>query len=129
MRLKPNKFNSDKPTGHIVNSEGVRDDKTWGKRAAWCDYSGPVDGKTVGIAIFDNPANPRYPTWWHVRDYGLFAANPWGLSVFTNDKTQSGAMTVDAGKSVRYRYRVIIHAGNAKDADIAGLWAKYSGGK
>ncbi|HWH67976.1 MAG TPA: PmoA family protein, partial [Candidatus Sulfotelmatobacter sp.] len=64
--------------GHIVNSAGVRDDQTWGKRADWCDYYGPVEGQTVGIAIFDHPQNPRHPTWWHVRDYGLFAANPFG---------------------------------------------------
>ena len=62
--------------GHIVNSAGVRDGQTWGKRAEWCDYYGPVEGRTVGIAIFDHPKNPRHPTWWHVRDYGLFAANP-----------------------------------------------------
>ena len=68
--------------GHIVNSAGVRDGQTWGKRAEWCDYYGPVEGKTVGIAIFDHPQNPRHPTWWHVRDYGLFAANPFGQHDF-----------------------------------------------
>ena len=47
--------------GHIVNSAGERDDKTWGKRADWCDYYGPVNGKTVGIAIFDDPAQPASP--------------------------------------------------------------------
>src|SRR5258706_156910 len=61
--------------GHIVNSGGVRDDEAWGKRAEWCDYFGPVDGQTVRVAIFDHPDNPRHPNWWHVRDYGLFAAN------------------------------------------------------
>ena len=75
------------------------------------------------------PANPRHPVRWHARAYGLFAANPFGLSVFTNDKTQNGAMTVEPGKSLRYRYRVIIHEGDVKDADIAAQWTKYSGGK
>ena len=65
-------------TGHIVQSTGVRDGATWGKRAEWCDYYGPVEGQVVGIAIFDHPSNPAHPTWWHVRDYGLFAANPFG---------------------------------------------------
>ena len=78
--------------GQIVLSTGERDDGasaaaaknakrepiTWGKRAAWCDYFGPVDGKIVGIAILDHPSNPRHPTWWMVRDYGLFAANSFG---------------------------------------------------
>lgn len=62
LRLKPNKSNAGKSAGHIVNSEGVRDGATWGKRAAWCDYYGPVDGQTVGVAMFDHPQNPRHPT-------------------------------------------------------------------
>jgi hypothetical protein len=68
--------------GHIVNSEGVRDGDTWGKRADWCDYYGPVENRVVGVAMFDHPDNPRHPTWWHVRDYGLFAANPFGIHDF-----------------------------------------------
>ncbi len=63
---------------------------------------------------------------WHARAYGLFAANPFGLSVFTNDKSQDGSMTITPGQSVHYRYRVIIHPGTVKDADIAGLYAKYT---
>ena len=99
MRLKPNKENAGKPTGHIVNSEGVRDGATWGKRAAWCDYYGPVEGKTVGVAIFDHPQNPRYPTWWHVRDYGLFAANPFGQHDFEklDNKTAGTIKISDCG--------------------------------
>ncbi len=127
MRLKPNKENAGKPTGHIVNSEGVRDDATWGKRAKWCDYYGPVEGKTVGIAIFDNPANPRYPTWWHVRDYGLFAANPFGQHDFENlkDKKTAGNLVVPAGQSVTFRYRVYMHEGDEQQAGVAGRYAEY----
>jgi hypothetical protein len=109
MRLKPNKENAGKPTGHIVNADGVRDGATWGKRSTWVDYHGPVSGKTVGIAMFDHPSNPRHPTWWHVRDYGLFAANPFGKHDFENlkdDKT-AGNMVVPAGKRVTFRYRRI----------------------
>ena len=57
------------------------------------------NGEKVGIAILDHPANPRHPVRWHVRGYGLFAANPFGLSVFTNDKSQDGAMTVEPGQT------------------------------
>src|SRR3989449_8802505 len=99
MRLAPNKFNKGKPSGHIVNSEGVRDDATWGKRANWVDYYVPVRGKTVGVAIFDHPQNPRHPTWWHVRDYGLFGANPFGLHDFEKKPAGAGNFTVPAGKS------------------------------
>lgn len=126
MRLKPNKFNVGKPTGHIVNSEGLRDGKTWGKRAAWCDYHGPVGTNIVGIAIFDHPQNPRHPTWWHVRDYGLFAANPFGQHDFEelSDK-QAGDLKIPAGQSVTFRYRVVLHEGDEKQGRIAERYLGY----
>ncbi|NOS68981.1 MAG: PmoA family protein [Verrucomicrobia bacterium] len=126
MRLKPNKENVGKPTGHIVNSEGVKDDATWGKRAKWCDYYGPVEGKTVGIAIFDHPSNPRYPTWWHVRDYGLFAANPFGQHDFESlkDKT-AGNLVVASDKSITFRYGVYMHEGDDQQAGVAARYAEY----
>lgn len=106
MRLKHPKGSGDKPTGHIVLSTGVRDQDTWGKQAAWCDYYGPVGDKIVGVAIFDHPANPRHPTWWHVRDYGLFAANPFGKRHFEKLKDpKAGEFKVPAGQSVTWRYR------------------------
>lgn len=126
MRLKPNPANVGKPTGRIVNSEGVRDQDTWGKRAAWCDYYGPVDGRIVGLAIFDHPQNPRHPTWWHVRDYGLFAANPFGRHDFEKleDKT-AGNLVIPAGKSVTFRYRFYFHEGDEKQADVAKRYREY----
>lgn len=112
--------------GHIVESTGKRDEETWGKRADWCDYSGPVDGKTVGIAIFDNPQNPRHPTWWHVRDYGLFAANPFGQHDFEAlpGKT-AGDLKIAAGKSVIFRYRFYIHKGDEEQAKVAEKYQEY----
>jgi hypothetical protein len=112
--------------GHIVNSAGVRDDQTWGKRAEWCDYYGPVEGKTVGLAIFDHPQNPHHPTWWHVRDYGLFAANPFGQHDFEKlpDKT-TGNLAVPAGKSVTFRYRFYLHEGDERQAKVAERYKQY----
>jgi len=112
--------------GHILNSEGVRDKEAWGKRANWCDYWGPIEGKTVGIAILDNPANFRHPTYWHVRDYGLFAANPFGVRDFVGKQAPSGAHTVPKGGSITFRYRIFIHEADAQQADIAGLWNQYA---
>ena len=124
MRLKGPKG---KPgPGHIINSEGVKDEATWGKRADWCDYYGPVDGKTVGIAIFDHPQNPRHPTWWHVRDYGLFAANPFGQHDFEklSDKS-AGNLVLAAGKSLTFRYRLYLHEGDEKQANVAEKYQEY----
>ena len=112
--------------GHIINSNGVRDGDTWGKRADWCDYYGPVEGKIVGVAIFDHPQNPRHPTWWHVRDYGLFAANPFGQHDFENlpDKT-AGNLTIPAGKSLTFRYRFYLHEGDDQQAKVAERYQEY----
>ena len=114
-------------TGHITNADGlVGERQLWGKPSNWCDYSGEVNGEKVGIAILDHPDNPRHPVRWHARGYGLFAANPFALAAFTGDKTKDGSLTVAPGQSVRFRYSVIIHEGDAQDAGIAVQWAKYS---
>lgn len=111
---------------HIYESTGVRDADTWGKRADWCDYCGPVDGKTVGIAIFDNPKNPRHPTWWHVRDYGLFAANPFGQHDFESLKDKNaGDLKVPAGQSITFRYRFYMHEGDEAQAKVAERYREY----
>lgn len=111
--------------GHIVLSTGARDEKTWGKRADWCDYYGPVDGKTVGIAIFDHPDNLRHPTWWHVRDYGLFAANPFGVHDFEKKPKGTGDFTLPAGQSMTFRYRFYLHQGDEQQAGVAKEYDEY----
>jgi hypothetical protein len=126
MRLRP-VLQEDKGTGHITNAEGLATEKAaWGKPSNWCDYSGEINGEKVGITMLDHPSNPGHPVRWHVRAYGLFAANPFGLSVFTNDKSQIQSIVLQPGKSLRFRYRVIVHPGDAKSANIPAEWAKYS---
>ena len=71
-----------KEGGKITNAEGLTDDKAWGKPSPWVDYTGPVEGETLGIAILNHPESFRHPTTWHVRTYGLFAANPFGWHDF-----------------------------------------------
>jgi hypothetical protein len=113
------------PTGKITNAEGQEHEKAvWGKPSDWMDYSGEVEGEKVGITIFDHPANSRRARW-HVRGYGLFAANPFGLKVFPGDKSQDGSLTLEPGGTLHFRYRVIIHPGDAKSAGLAGLWEEY----
>ena len=112
--------------GHIVNSEGVTDGQTWGKRAAWVDYYGPVNGQTVGIAMFDHPGNLRHPTWWHVRDYGLFGANPFGLHDFEKKPPGAGNHLLKSGESLTFRYRLLFHEGDEKGAKIAQRYREYS---
>jgi hypothetical protein len=93
------------------------------------DYSGTVQGQKVGIAIFDHPANPGHPTYWHARGYGLFAANIFGRSAFTNKKEPDGSVTLKPGEKMRFRYRVVIHPGTPADAKLDDLYKAYAAGK
>lgn len=112
-------------TGTIRNAEGAEHEKAvWGKYSNWIDYSGEVDGEKVGVAVFENPHNTRRSRW-HVRGYGLFAANPFGSKAF-GDKSQDGSMPLKAGESAHFSYRVVIHPGDAASANIASLWDEYS---
>ena len=114
-------------TGLMVTSDGKTGEKqVWGKRAPWVDYAGELAGEKVGVAIFDHPSNPRHPTYWHSRSYGLFAANAFGVHDFENDKTKDGSLTLEPGQTVRFRYRVIIHPGDAAAAGLEKLYREYS---
>jgi hypothetical protein len=111
--------------GRIVLSSGeVGEAASWGVRSGWCDYSGTIDGIPLGIAIFDHPGNPR-AAHWHVRDYGLMAANPFGLSDFSGDTSVSGALSLEAGTSLRFRYRLQVHPGDAHTGWVDGHYARY----
>ncbi|MBL7220702.1 MAG: PmoA family protein [Phycisphaerae bacterium] len=112
--------------GKCVNSEGVKGKAIWGKRAKWVDYWAPVDGKTVGVAIFDHPSNPRHPTWWHARAYGLVTANPFGVHNFEKKPAGTGNMKIKAGQSVAFLYRFLFHEGDAKEAKIAERYKAFA---
>lgn len=109
--------------GRIVNAEGIIDKAAWGQPSPWVDYSGPVDGKMVGIAILNHPESFRYPTTWHVRDYGLFAANPFGWHDF--GRKTSGEYVLPAGESIRFRYRVLLHEADAGSASLPAAFSGY----
>jgi len=105
--------------GRIVNSYGgINEQETWGKKAHWCDYYGPTEGRVAGIAIFDHPDNLRHPTNWHVRNYGLMTANCFGLSYFYGDKDIRGDYTLKAGGTLVFKYRVYVHDGSTQEASV-----------
>ena len=106
----------------LSNSDGLAgSNKIWGKRAKWVDYSAAVGSESLGVTFLDHPSNPKHPTYWHARNYGLCAANPFGEHDFLKDKTRDGSYTIPAGGSASFRYRVVIHPG-ALDAAKAGAW-------
>ncbi|MAS96363.1 MAG: hypothetical protein CMO55_24425 [Verrucomicrobiales bacterium] len=123
------RLEGDHAKGNIVNSDDIEGKEAWGKRAKWVDYYGTDRaGNPVGIAIFDNPENPRYPTWWHARHYGLFTANPFGQGHFEKETPEdAGNFTIKNGEEVTFQYRTIFHKGTPEEASIAESFKEYSG--
>ena len=118
VRVNPSMNASD--SGKIENAYGgLNEDETWGKRAQWCDYSGIVEGAQVGIAVFDHTSNPRYPTYWHVRNYGLMTTNIFGTGTFEGDPNKDGSYTMKNGEEMNFRFRVLIHTGDAATGQVA----------
>lgn len=115
-----------KKGGVIINSEGLKDSAAWGKPAKWVDYSGPVGGETLGIAIFNHPSSFRFPTTWHVRTYGLFAANPFGGEDFKIDPAAYGEYKLPAGAKLRLAYRVLFHKGDAAEGKVEQAFEEYA---
>ena len=112
--------------GTIVSSKGARGAKeAWGRPAEWVDYSGKVGGDLLGVAILDHPGSFRHPTHWHVRDYGLFAANPFGYGDFYG-KGKDGSFTLEKGSKIEFRYRVYFHHGDAGSAKVAQVYEGFA---
>ena len=111
----------------LRNAQGlVGTENIWGKASSWVDYSGRVGGKMVGIAIFDHPSNPKHPTHWHARGYGLFSANPFGEHDFYGDSSRDGSLTIEEGETLALRYRVVVHEEDGASIDLESLYRSYS---
>jgi hypothetical protein len=117
---------TEKKGGVMVNADGKEKmAKVWGQRSNWVDYSATVDGEQLGVAIFDSPKNPRHPTYWHARDYGLFALDPFGRKAFDENQEES-QWKLPTGDSLTFHWRVVIHPGNAETGHVADLYKTYS---
>jgi hypothetical protein len=111
-------MNNEGVTGMYRSSEGVTGDAVWGTRGKWMSLAGTVDDEPVSVALFDHPKNVDYPTYWHARGYGLFAANPLGRSVMSSGKEPALNYTLPAGKSVTFRHRLLIQSGKPDEAGM-----------
>lgn len=113
----------------MTNSNGDSGRAIWGKRAKWVDYSSTIRGQHVGVIVLDHPGNPKHPTYWHARHYGLCSANPFGEHDFEKDKSRDGSITVPAGGRLEFRYRVIIHEERLAGIDPERLFQDFSRSK
>ena len=110
--------------GVYLTSEGKKGEAAWGTRGRWCNLGGKVGDEPVTITILDHPANPGFPTYWHARGYGLFAANPLGEKVFSNGKEELN-LTLTPHQSVTFRYRILITSGVASPESTEAAYKAF----
>lgn len=113
-------------TGNYRSSEGKSGDAVWGTRGKWTMLSGKIEQENITLAILDHPQNPGYPTYWHARGYGLFAANPLGQAVFSNGKEKLN-FTLEARQSATFKYRVLILSGDTRPEDLEARYQRFLG--
>ena len=110
--------------GVYHSSEGLEGDAVWGTRGRWVALAGHVGEEDVVLLILDHPANPGYPTYWHARGYGLFAANPLGQRVFSEGR-QELDLTLEAGAHTNFRHRLQILSGPFSAPQAEEEWKAF----
>ena len=116
----------EKNGGRVTASDGSTTTmKCWGRPFPWVDYSGEVDGKTAGVTIMDHPDNFR-PSRYHVRDYGLFSVSPFGEKAYTNGASPAAPVHLEMGKTLRLRYGLYVHDGDAASSNIPSIYDVFA---
>ena len=110
--------------GVYLTSEGKKGEAAWGTRGRWCNLSGKIGDDPVTITILDHPANPGFPTYWHARGYGLFAANPLGEKVFSNGQEELN-LALAPHQTVTFRYRILITSGVASPESTEAAYKAF----
>ena len=122
---KVEKMDNTNVKGNYRSSEGIEGGEVWGTRAKWMKLSSEINGEPVSLVIIDNPDNVGYPTYWHARDYGLFAANTLGQKIFSEGKEELN-FSLKKGESVTFKYRLVVASEDLSDERINELAAEYA---
>ncbi|PSR54851.1 hypothetical protein AHMF7605_15745 [Adhaeribacter arboris] len=121
------KLNNEGVTGKYRSSEGKEGDAVWGTRGRWVNLTGKINQEPISVVMLDNPQNVGFPTYWHARGYGLFAANPLGQKALSDGKEELN-FKLPAGKSITFHHRLIIHSGNTlTDDQVNAEYQKFAG--
>lgn len=123
----PGEFDVDAKRGGVIrNSHGQLNGDAWGRSAEWVDYHGAIDGKPAGIVVFDMPDSFRHPARWHVRTYGLFAANPFGSADFPAGDAPQGEVRLAKGEELKLHYRVLFYSGERTAEQLAEIYREIA---
>jgi Methane oxygenase PmoA len=125
IETKVDKLDNSGITGNYHSSEGVNGEAVWSTRGKWMNLAGKIKEEDISIAILDHPQNVNYPTYWHARGYGLFAANPLGEKVFNKDKKELN-FKLAPNQSVTLRYRTVITSGKISDEELNRLSTDFA---
>ncbi len=110
--------------GVYLTSDGKKGDAAWGTRGRWCNLSGQVEGQAVTITILDHPQNPGFPTYWHARGYGLFAANPLGQKIFSGGRQELN-FTLAPRQIVTFRHRVLLSSQTLESTQTEAAYQSF----
>lgn len=124
IETKVDKLDNSNITGKYRSSEGIEGESVWSTRGRWVNLSGKIGNENISVCLIDHPKNINYPTYWHARGYGLFAANPLGEKVFTNGK-QVLNLKIAPQQAVTFKYRTVIDSHKLSDAEINALASDY----
>ena len=119
------KLNNDGVTGNYISSNNIQGTDAWGKRADWVNLTGTIGQENIALAILDHKKNAGYPTYWHARGYGLFAANPLGQKVFSNGK-DSLNLTLKKGEKTTFRHRIIVASSHLSNETLHQSFSEFS---
>ena len=122
---KVDKMDNTYVKGDYRSAEGVEGKEVWGTRCRWMKLASEIKGEAVALVIIDHPSNVGYPTYWHARDYGLFAANTLGQKIFSDGKIELN-FSLKKGESVTFKYRLVVAAENLTDDQINKLADEYA---
>ncbi len=114
--------------GNYRSSEGIEGKEVWGTRGRWMKLGSEINGEDVALVIIDHPKNPGYPTYWHARDYGLFAANTLGQKIFSEGANELN-FTLKKGETATFRYRLVVASEDLSDSQINKLADEYANKK
>ena len=128
IETKVDKLDNSGITGKYHSSEGINGEAVWSTRGKWMNLSGEIKNEEISIAVIDHPTNVNYPTYWHARGYGLFAANPLGEKVFSKDKKELN-YKLSPNQSVTFKYRTVITSGKITDDELNRLAEQFAKSK